>query len=190
MYPGRKFTVPDGVVQKQGISITPRSTANSSRGTKRHSHSVSASRATPLDSLQQDDMTVKRSSAATKIYLPSELAVEEGVTLAVHRLSPTSDLESVPSLPSPGTSEDQTASPAALSAFLGTLPVPCEHLAPIFIANGFDSDASLDFLCGIPVEGHWDEMKEEILKQGRLAGWLAINEGLKQRAQSVRAQVA
>lgn len=77
--------------------------------------------------------------------------------------------------------------PAALENFLCTLLVPCEHLAPIFMANGFDSHASLDLLCGLPAETHWKEMKNEILQQGRLVGWLAVQKGLEQRAMLLQA---
>ena len=71
--------------------------------------------------------------------------------------------------------------PPALRAFLDTLRTPLEGLAPIFIANGFNSDASLDILSELPPEGNWEKMKQEILVQGRLAGWLAVKHALQQR---------
>lgn len=72
--------------------------------------------------------------------------------------------------------------PPALKAFFGTIRVPVEHLAPIFIQNGFDTDYAIDLLYEHPPEGHWEAMKDEIIKQGRLAGWLAIQKGLRLRA--------
>lgn len=76
----------------------------------------------------------------------------------------------------------------ALKAFFDTTRVPLDHLAPIFVQNGFDSDATLDLLCELPPEDHWQDMKGEIMKQGRLAGWLAVQKGLLQRARMLQAQ--
>ncbi|KIP11672.1 hypothetical protein PHLGIDRAFT_436700 [Phlebiopsis gigantea 11061_1 CR5-6] len=78
--------------------------------------------------------------------------------------------------------------PPALKAFFDTTRVPLDHLAPIFVQNGFDSDATLDLLCELPPEGHWQDMKDEIMKQGRLAGWLAVQKGLLQRASMLQTQ--
>lgn len=99
---------------------------------------------------------------------------------------------STPSLPSmePGTSQEATSNPAippALRAFLNSLRISCENLADIFVENGFDTDESLDFLSELPVHNHWEAMQKAILREGRLAGWLAVQKGLERRAQSLRA---
>ena len=76
---------------------------------------------------------------------------------------------------------------SALQAFFNDLKIPLHHLAPIFVENGFDTDATLDFLCELPVVGHWDDMKKDIITKGKLVGWLAIQKGLEQRAASLHA---
>ena len=74
--------------------------------------------------------------------------------------------------------------PLELRNFLSSLRVNQEHLAPIFIKYGFDSDIALDFLCEIPLVD-WADMKQEIIEGGRLIGWLAIQRGLLERAQTL-----
>ena len=73
----------------------------------------------------------------------------------------------------------------ALRAFLATLRAPSDFLVPIFIKNGFNSEATLDLLSEVPAEGHWESMKQEILDEGNLASWLVVAQGLKQRAGSL-----
>ncbi|KIP11673.1 hypothetical protein PHLGIDRAFT_436707 [Phlebiopsis gigantea 11061_1 CR5-6] len=73
----------------------------------------------------------------------------------------------------------------ALRTFLDTLRTPLDGLASIFIDNGFDSEASLDILSELPPEGNWENMKQEILAKGRLAGWLTVKHALQQRRASV-----
>ena len=74
-----------------------------------------------------------------------------------------------------------------LKAFFSTLHVPLQHLAPIFVQYGFNTVETLDMLCTTPVEGNWDDLKADILAQGRLAGWLAVKKGLEQRAKLLQA---
>lgn len=75
----------------------------------------------------------------------------------------------------------------ALRAFLGTLRTgPLDVLASIFSDNGFDSETSLDMLSELPPEDNWEEMKQEILTKGRLAGWLAVKGALQQRRSSIQ----
>jgi hypothetical protein len=80
----------------------------------------------------------------------------------------------------------ELAIPPDLHAFLSSLRVNQESLAPIFIKYGFDTNNALDFLCEIPVSD-WKDMKQEIVKQGRLVGWLAVQKGLQQRARAMQA---
>lgn len=71
--------------------------------------------------------------------------------------------------------------PAALQAFLGTLRIPLEHLAHIFVRQRITTDDALDLLCEAPPR-ELDDLKCEILYEGRLAGWLAVQRGLEERA--------
>ena len=74
----------------------------------------------------------------------------------------------------------------ALQNFLDGLTIPSRHLAPIFIHHGFNSEVTLDLLCEFSPEGNWDYLKHDILMHGRLAGWLAVQHGLQQRAKSLQ----
>lgn len=75
--------------------------------------------------------------------------------------------------------------PPALDVFFDSLRIPLQHIADVFIENGFDTEESLDLLCETPPEDGWAHMKDEILARARLAGWLAVQTGLKQRAQKL-----
>lgn len=156
-------------------------------------------RVTPLDALQADRKSRNASSSTSVTRQPPrqhQAPIGKPVAPAADVLVAQSHSPAVPlsdsSTPSTRSSVAEASSshlvmPAALKAFFDTLRVPCEHLGHIFIDNGFDTDVTLNFLCELPVDGHWEDMKKQIVETGRLAGWLAIQKGLEQRAQSIRA---
>ena len=159
-------------------------------------------RPTPLDALRAESQSSSKRPelAKTERSLPDNSLT--AVSAPVVRAPPTSSPVSLPvASASAGPSRDQSSSsvntmsgtpatncpiPSALKAFFDTTRVPLDHLAPIFVRNGFDNDATLDLLCELPPEGHWEDMKNEILQQGRLAGWLAVQKGLLQRAKMLQ----
>ncbi|EKM61587.1 uncharacterized protein PHACADRAFT_248276 [Phanerochaete carnosa HHB-10118-sp] len=121
------------------------------------------------DSVQRSGSTPAGSAAATSSssstsYLPSK-SYQHSASTAAHRHVPE------PSLP------------PALKAFFATLRVPSEHLAPIFIRQRMTTDDALDLLCEAPPR-ELEGIKTEILEEGRLAGWLAVQKGLEERARS------
>lgn len=131
---------------------------------------------------------VKSEPISPEDIIPPPLLRRTESTASYYRSAiPTPSETATPEPPAEPASRQPTHPPLppALDAFFHSLRIPLQHIADVFIENGFNTEESLDLLCETPPEDGWAHMKDEILARARLAGWLAVQTGLKQRAQKL-----
>ena len=188
---------PSRLKQKQRLSVNEEESSVPTKSHVSQTYPAIHNAAKPSHDLSPFLWADLHSSSSLSSYRPStEDDIEHGSisrlasgsvdSLLVH--PPTPPLRHLPSAPSPMRASAshtervfESSIPSALQAFLATLRVPSEHLAPIFIRQRMTTDDTLDLLCEAP-SGELEGIKKEILEEGRLAGWLAVQKGLEERA--------